>query len=83
MTERASSPTACPLDRLVAYQSTLRTAVPAEVRGRAFAFYDVLWNAARLVGALLADTIGIRAVYVVGVLLLLAAAAVGFSSELS
>ncbi len=70
---------------MVAYQSTLQTAVPAEVRGRAFALYDVLWNAARLVslgfGALLADTIGIRAVYVVGGLLLLAAAAVGFSSE--
>ena len=33
---------------MVAYQSTLQTAVPAEVRGRAFALYNVLWNAARL-----------------------------------
>lgn len=68
---------------MVAYQATLQTAVPAEVRGRAFALYDVLWNAARLIslglGALLADTIGIRAVYLVGGALLLTAAAVGFT----
>lgn len=67
---------------MVAYQATLQTAVPADVRGRAFALYDVLWNAARLVslglGGLLADAIGIRAVYIVGGLLLLAAAGVGF-----
>lgn len=66
---------------MVAYQSTLQTAVPADVRGRAFAFYDVTWNAARLVslglGGLLAEVIGIRAVYVVGGVLLLAAAGVG------
>ena len=55
--------------------------MPADVRGRAFAFYDVTWNAARLVslglGGLLAEVIGIRAVYVVGGVLLLAAAGVG------
>jgi len=57
--------------------------VPTELRGRAFALYDVLWNAARLVslglGGLLADALGIRAVYVLGGLLLLAAGAVGWS----
>ena len=69
---------------MVAYQSTLQTAVPAKVRGRAFALYDVLWNGARLIslgaGGILADTIGIRAVYVVGSVLLLAAAGVGFAT---
>jgi len=42
---------------------------------------DVLWQTGRLIsllgGGLLADTVGIRAVYVLGGLLLLAAAAVG------
>lgn len=70
---------------MVAFQATLQTAVPAEVRGRVFALYDVLWNAARLIslglGGLLADTLGIRTVYIVGGLLLLAAAAAGFRSE--
>jgi len=67
---------------MIAYQSTLQREVPSELRGRAFAFYDVLWNSARLVslgaGGLLTDAIGIRAVYLVGGLLLLAAFAVGF-----
>jgi hypothetical protein len=68
---------------MVAYQSTLQIEVAAEVRGRAFALFDVLWNGARLVslgvGALLADLMGIRAVYALGGLLLLLAAAVGFT----
>lgn len=66
---------------MVAYQSTLQTQIPAEVRGRAFAFYEVIWNSARLLslglGGLLADTIGIRSVYVAGGVLLLIAAAYG------
>src|SRR3546814_8541994 len=49
---------------MVAYQSTLQTLVPADTRGRAFAFYDVLWNSARLlslaVGGVLVDIIDIR-----------------------
>ncbi len=69
---------------MIAYQSTLQMQVPTELRGRTFALYDVLWNAARLVslgaGGLLADAVGIRAVYVVAGLLLLAAAAVGWAS---
>lgn len=68
---------------MVAYQSTLQTEIPAEVRGRAFALYDVIWNAARLLslglGGLVADAVGIRAVYLLGGGLLLVAAAVGFS----
>ena len=68
---------------MIAYQATLQTEVPTEVRGRAFALYDVLWNAARLLslglGGLLADAVGIRAVYVLGGLMLLAAGGVGWS----
>ncbi|WCO68018.1 MFS transporter [Iamia majanohamensis] len=72
---------------MVAYQSTLQSAVPAETRGRAFALYDVVWNAARLVslgiGGILADALGIRAVYILGGVLLLAAAAVGLTTPIS
>jgi hypothetical protein len=55
--------------------------VPDELRGRAFAGFDVLWESGRLLsllgGGLLADVVGIQAVYLLGGLLLLAAAAVG------
>lgn len=70
---------------MVAYQSTLQVEVPSAIRGRLFSFFDVLWNAARLVslglGGLLADRVGIRAVYLLGGLTLLLAAAIGFASE--
>jgi MFS family permease len=70
---------------MIAYQSTLQRAVEAEVRGRVFALYDVLWNAARLLslglGGLLADAVGVRAVYAVGGLLLLAAFGVGWRGD--
>ena len=66
---------------MVAYQSTLQTTVAADTRGRAFAFYDVLWNGSRLVslavGGLLVEVLGIRWVYAIGGALLLAAATVG------
>ena len=72
---------------MIAYQSTLQTLVPADVRGRAFAWYDVLWNAARLVslglGGLVADAVGIRAVYIAAGLLLLAAAGYGATAPLT
>lgn len=72
---------------MISYQSTLQTAVPAEVRGRAFALYDVMWNAARLtslgLGGLLADALSIRSVYLGGGLLLLLAAAVGLTTPLT
>src|ERR687897_675835 len=70
---------------MVAYQSTLQTLVPAETRGRAFAFYDVLWNSARLLslaaGGVLADLTDIRAVYVISAALLFAAAWVGLTTK--
>ena len=72
---------------MIAYQSTLQTAVPADVRGRAFALYDVLWNAARLtslgLGGLLADALSIRSVYLAGGVLLVVAAAVGLTTPLT
>lgn len=71
---------------MIAYQSTLQRAVLSELRGRAFAFYDVLWNVARLlslgIGGMLTDLIGVRVVYLVGGLLLLAAFAVGATGRI-
>jgi MFS family permease len=71
---------------MVAYQSTLQKVVDQERRGRAFALYDVLWNASRLfalgVGGIIVELFGIRWVYAFGGLLLLAAAGVGLSKEL-
>lgn len=65
----------------LAYTTTLQTAVPDAVRGRVFAFYDVIWAAARiasiLIGGVLADTLGIVAVYYLGAILMLAAGTVG------
>lgn len=70
---------------MVTYQTTLQRVVPEDVRGRVFALYDVLWNAARLVslglGGVLADALSIRAVYVIAAILLLAAAAVGLGAN--
>lgn len=65
----------------VTFNSLVQSRVPADLRGRAFAGFDLLWQTGRLLsllgGGLLADTVGIRAVYLLGGLLLLAAAAIG------
>ena len=65
----------------VTYQSTLQAVVPDRLRGRVFAFYDVLWQSARLAsiagGGILADRIGIRAVYVLAGALLVGAGTLG------
>ena len=70
---------------MVAYQTTLQRAVPRHIRGRATAFFDVLWNATRLIslaaGALLTDTIDVRWVYLVAAALLIAAGAVGLTAD--
>jgi MFS family permease len=70
---------------MIAYQSTVQREIPSELRGRAFALYDVLWNSARLLslglGGWLADAIGIRIVYVVSGVLLIGAFAVGSIGE--
>jgi MFS family permease len=68
----------------VTFNSLLQSHVTDRSRGRVFALMDLLWQAGRLaslgVGGLLADTLGIRAVYYLGGLLLLLAAAIGFSA---
>lgn len=65
----------------VTFSSLIQSRVPEDLRGRAFAAFDMLWQSGRLLsllgGGLLADAVGIRAVYLLGGLLLLAAAAVG------
>lgn len=72
---------------MVAYQATLQTLVPAETRGRTFAFYDVVWNGARLLslagGGVLAEVVDVRAVYVVSACLLFAAAAIGLTGTMA
>ncbi|MGQ0826533.1 MAG: MFS transporter [Actinomycetota bacterium] len=72
---------------MVAYQSTLQTTIGPELRGRTFALYDVLWNGSRLVslgvGGLLVELVGVRWVYLIGGLLLLAAAALGLRTRLA
>ena len=67
----------------VTYQSTIQAVVPDRLRGRVFTFYDVVWQSARLAsiagGGMLADYVGIRAVYALGGALLLAAGVLGLA----
>ena len=62
----------------VTFNSLLQPQVTDRTRGRVFALMDLLWQTGRLVslgvGGLLADNVGIRAVFYVGGVLLLAAA---------
>ncbi len=70
----------------IAFQSTLQTETDAERRGRVFAFFDILWGSGRLVslgiGGVLADVLGVRAVYYAGGVVLVLAALTGFRSPL-
>ena len=65
----------------VTYQSTLQLVVPDRLRGRVFSVYDVVWQSARLVsiagGGVLADQLGIRAVYLLAGALLTGAGLLG------
>ncbi|GAC1312401.1 MAG: MFS transporter [Acidimicrobiales bacterium] len=65
----------------VTYQSVLQQSVPDRLRGRVFAFYDVVWQTGRLLsiaaGGILADRIGIVTVYLFGGALLIAAGGLG------
>nr|MBA3310426.1 MFS transporter [Nocardioidaceae bacterium] len=67
----------------VTYNSVLQMTVPDRLRGRVFAFYDVVWQTGRLVsigfGGVAADRYGITAVYWAGGVLLLAAGALGLN----
>ncbi|GAC1414204.1 MAG: MFS transporter [Actinomycetota bacterium] len=66
----------------VTFNSVLQTVVPEHARGRVFAFFDVVWQAARLasiaLGAVLADAYGIRVVFYLAGGLLLSAGLFGF-----
>jgi MFS family permease len=65
----------------VTFNALLQAHVPDELRGRVFASFDLLWQTGRLasiaLGGLAADRLGIRAVYYLAGLLLLAAALSG------
>lgn len=67
----------------VTFNSLLQAETPERLRGRVFAGFDMLWQLGRLlsllVGGLLADAVGIRAVYYLGAVLLVAAAVVGWA----
>ncbi len=71
----------------VSYQTTLQSVVPDRLRGRVFSFYDVVWQSSRLVsiagGGILADRIGIRAVYVLAGAVMVAAGAFGLARSRS
>jgi len=67
----------------VTYNSVLQTTVPDRLRGRVFAFYDVVWQTGRLAsiaaGGILADLLGITAVYLIGAALLICAGLLGLT----
>ncbi|MCW2702954.1 MAG: Major facilitator superfamily 1 [Blastococcus sp.] len=67
----------------VTFSSLIQSHVPEQLRGRVFAAFDLIWQSMRLasllLGAALADTLGIRAVFYAGAVLLLAAALIGVS----
>lgn len=68
----------------VAFSTVIQTHLQDRLRGRAFSAFDLIWQSMRLasllLGGLLADTVGIRAVYYLGGILLAAAALAGFTT---
>jgi MFS family permease len=66
---------------MVTYNSLLQAQVIDHRRGRVFAGFDMVWQTGRLasiaLGGLAADTLGIRAVYILGGILLLFAGTIG------
>ena len=67
----------------VTFSSLIQSHVRAELRGRVFSAFDLIWQTMRLssllLGGLLADTLGIRAVFYTGGVLLVLAALAGFA----
>ncbi len=65
----------------VTYNSILQTVVPNRLRGRVFAFFDIVWQTGRLAsiagGGLIADHLGVTAVYLLGGALLIGAFVMG------
>jgi MFS family permease len=68
----------------VTFSTLIQSHVPEQVRGRVFAAFDLIWQSMRLasllLGAVLADTLGIRAVFYAGGALLLVAALAGVTA---
>ncbi|MDQ3537501.1 MAG: hypothetical protein M3415_01690 [Actinomycetota bacterium] len=68
---------------MVTFNSLLQTEAATDTRGRTFATFDAIWQLGRLVslavGGLLADSLGITAVYYLGGALLLVATAAGLT----
>ena len=66
---------------MMTYQTVMQTQVPDAIRGRVFTLMDMGWNLARIVsvvlGGVLADRLGIAAVYYAGGTMLIVAGAVG------
>jgi hypothetical protein len=69
---------------MVAFQTMVQRDVPSGIRGRVFALLDLVWQTGRLasiaIGAGLAASIGIRALFILGGALLILAGGVGFAS---
>jgi len=67
----------------VAFATVIQSHVPDRMRGRVFSAFDLTWQSMRLasllLGGLLADSAGIRAVYYAGGALLVIAAAAGLA----
>src|SRR5215469_2693645 len=67
----------------VAFSTVIQSHVPNRLRGRVFSAFDLIWQSMRLasllLGGLLADAAGIRAVYYTGGALLAAAALAGLT----
>lgn len=71
----------------VSFSSLIQARVSSHLHGRVFSAFDVIWQSMRLVslllGGVLADVVGIRAVFYTGGGLLLAAAVVGAATALA
>lgn len=69
---------------MVTFSSLLQAEVPEAQRGRVFSGFDMLWQFGRLasiaLGGVLADALGIRAVYYLGGVLLLVAGLLGLAA---
>jgi len=67
----------------IAFATVIQSHVPDRLRGRVFSAFDLIWQSMRLasllLGGVLADTAGIRAVYYLGGALLIAAALTGWT----
>lgn len=65
----------------VTFSSLIQSQVPERLRGRVFSAFDLIWHTMRLtsliLGGVLADTLGIRAVFYTGGALLVSAALIG------